>query len=95
MSYSLNFTYVFLLLEILDIVHPNIFLKAIVRMNIKSDEVKNGVKLEEVNDGVKSGIRLVVFEVGVREQFTNKQEFIVREHMLQRVHTEVEKLGFG
>lgn len=52
------------------------FLKAIVRMDVKLDEVKDDVKLnaklDDVNDDVKLGARLVVVEVGVHEQFTNK-----------------------
>ncbi|XP_050902145.1 uncharacterized protein LOC127111536 [Lathyrus oleraceus] len=52
------------------------------------------VKPNEVKGDVKPNARLVVVEVGVHEQFTNKQKFIVREYMLQWICMEVGKLGF-
>lgn len=64
-------------------VHPDMFLKAIVIVDIKLVEVKHGVKLDEVNDDVKPSVWPVVVEVDVRTLFINKQEFIVHEHMLQ------------
>lgn len=60
-------------------------------MDVKSNEVKNDINL----DNVKLGARSVVVELDVREQFTNKQEFIVCEHMLQLVYMEARKLVFG
>lgn len=46
---------------------------------LNANNMKHDVKLNELNDDVKPGARPVVVEVEVREQFTNKQEFIVRE----------------
>lgn len=46
------------------------FTKAIVRTNVKLDDVKPHAQP-------------TIVEVCVCAQFTNKQEFIVREHMLQ------------
>lgn len=40
-------------------------------------------------------VKLVVVEVDVGKQFTNKQEFVIREHVLQWIHTEDAKLGFS
>ncbi|XP_050915837.1 uncharacterized protein LOC127130926 [Lathyrus oleraceus] len=72
-------------------VHPDIFPKATVRMNVKPDQVNDDVNLDEVNDyvnpdevndDVKSGGRPVIVEVDVREQ------------MIQWTRMETEKLGF-
>lgn len=69
-------------------VHPNMFPKAIVRMNVKPNEVKHDVKSDEMSDdvkskGVKSDDQLVDLEIDVCAQFINKQKFMVRELMLQ------------
>lgn len=62
-------------------VHLNMFSKIIVSVNVKPIEVKHDVKPDEVNDyvqsdeannDVKPGVRLVVVEVDVHAQFTNK-----------------------
>lgn len=76
-------------------VYLDMFPKYIVRVDVKSYEVMNDVKLDEVNDDikpddVKSDARLIFVEVDFREQFINKQEFIIRENMLQWVRTEAE-----
>lgn len=83
-----------MLLFVLNMVHPDMFSKVIGRVNVKPDEVNDDVKSDVVNDDVKldalkSSDRPVVVEVDVRKQFTNKQEFSIREHILQRVHIEV------
>lgn len=57
LPYSLSFKYVFLLFVVLNIVHPDMFSKDIMRMDVKSDEVKHDVKSDEVNDNVKSDCR--------------------------------------
>ncbi|XP_050895737.1 uncharacterized protein LOC127102411 [Lathyrus oleraceus] len=76
-------------------VHPYMFPKDTMRMDIKADEVKNYVKPDEVKDDVKLGARLIVIEVDVLEPFANKYEFIVHKHKLQWVHMEAGKLGFS
>lgn len=63
-----------------------------VKLNEVNDDVKAKVKPDKVNDDVKYSTRLVIIEVDSREQFINKQKFIVREHMLQWVRMEAEKL---
>lgn len=88
---TLSLKLIFLLYVVLDMVHPNMFSKAIVRMNVKPNQVNGYVKV----DDVKPGDRSVVVEVDVRAPFTNEQEFIVHEHMLQWVRIEVKNLGFG
>lgn len=70
------------------------FLKAIAGMHVKLDEANDDVKSNEVNDDVKTCVRPIVVELNVYEQFTNKQEFIVREYMQQWIHVEAGKLGF-
>lgn len=83
--------------------HPNMFPKDIVSVDIKSvkvkhdikpTEVNDDVKLAEVNDVVNPGARLIVVKVDVHSQFTNKEYFIICEHMLQWVYREVSKFGF-
>ncbi|XP_058745467.1 uncharacterized protein LOC131618219 [Vicia villosa] len=81
-------------------VHPDMFAKTTVRMNVKPSGVKDDVKLDEVKDDVKPrdikpGVRPVVVKVDVCEKFINKQEVTIRENMLQWVCMEVEKLGSG
>ncbi|XP_058742038.1 uncharacterized protein LOC131614479 [Vicia villosa] len=76
-------------------VHPNTFLKVTMMMDVKLDEVNDDVKDDVKLNDVKMGARLVVIEVDVREQFTNKQELMVREHVLQWACLEAGRLGFG
>lgn len=42
------------------------FSKAIIRMNVKSDEVNDDVILNKVNDDFKPGVRPIVGKVDVR-----------------------------
>lgn len=51
----------------LDMMNPNMFSKAIVRMDVKLDEVKNDVKSNKGKNNVKPGARPVVVEVDVHE----------------------------
>ena len=78
-------------------IHPDMFPKTIVNVDVKSVEVKYDVKPgevnddvqpDEVNDDVKPDARPIVVEVDVRANFTNNEVFIVHEHMLQWVRRE-------
>lgn len=62
---SLSFGSVFLLLVLLDMMHPYMFSKTIVSVDVKLIKVKHDVKPNEVNDDVKLGVRPVVVEVDV------------------------------
>lgn len=57
---------------VLDMVHPYMFPKTIVWMNVKIDKVNDDVKSDEVNYDVKYGAMSVIVDVDVHEQFTNK-----------------------
>ena len=95
-------------IEFFLIVHPNMFPKAIVRIYVKLNEVKDNVKSNQVKDNVKPNgvnddiklddvkpsVRPVIVKVNMCEHFTNKQEIIVHEHMLQWVRMEAVKTGF-
>lgn len=50
--------------------------------DVKPDEVNDDVQSDDVNDDVKPDARPVVIEVDVHAQFTNKEVFILREHMV-------------
>lgn len=49
-----SFYTVFVLLVVLDMMHPKIFTKAIVSVDVKPNEVNDDVKSDEANDDVKS-----------------------------------------
>lgn len=51
---SLTFNIVFILLVVIDMVHPDMFTKAIVSVDDKPTKVNHDVKLDEKNDDVKS-----------------------------------------
>lgn len=78
----------FSLLVVIDMVHPNMFPKTIVCVDVKLVEVKHDVKVDEANDDVKQGARPTGVELDVRAQFTNKETFFVLEYILQWVRGE-------
>lgn len=53
-----------------------------VKHDFKSDEVNDDVQLNEANNDIKPCAHSVVIDVDARAQFTNKEVFIIREHML-------------
>lgn len=68
------------------------FPKAIVSVDVKSIEVKHGVKPGEVNDDVKPGARPVIIKVDVRavSSFLGKGEDnyqLVCYHLIQKMMT--------
>lgn len=64
-------------------VHPNIFLKQVVSLNVQCVVVSLNVQ------GV------VVKAVDIGNDFKNKQEFESRDQMLQWIRMQTSKLGFG
>lgn len=72
---------IFLLWLVVDMVHPIIFPKSIVFMDVKLGVVKDNVKLVDVENDVKPvdikvDVKAVDVEVDVREQITSKHEFL-------------------
>lgn len=93
-----------MLLVIIDMVHPYMFPKVIMSVDVKSvkpkhdvkpDEANDDVQSEEANDDVKPNARPADVKVDVPAKVTNKETFFVCEHMLQQVCREAGKLRFG
>lgn len=73
--------HVFWICLIVDMVHPDNFLKIIVYVDVKLDEMEDDVKPGDVKDNIKLvdvevDVKSIVSKVDVRAQFTSKHDLL-------------------